>query len=455
MKSLTNNVTKQIGLVLIELLVALAILAILATFSYFGYQQYGLKKDISNGQQYLLELQQKQGLYYLNHRRYARNSEELEMPAAPVGSEKQFEPIKIFSVTGEEINLSGGDFYTAVLDVKENRHPPLVASENGARWFEYDDNCYDLARIGSNSAPLNLDSMTAIDKLRILAKCGFDKADRRWDENAGGKEKKGGSPPQNDFHTNPVAVFYNSLPSEKTGEPPTSLPSESPFCDANQKNKTNTAGAFKNFTVEGYLQSCSCSKDSAILEFSATTNRVQCRRYTACGIEVGTYVEEIVPANCNEIFKCDTVTNQVNGATDANVKTDVIYADPDNSGYENGYRVWCSARGILTVDFNDPTKSTCYAATCKDDGKIGLDENNNLAQYELVFNCSASIANSFPSSEFVIRETTTGNRYRVSCPIGTEMTAVKNDNFRDSTCSSYLCERGKIKDGETNQAGVQ
>ena len=452
MTSLHNRLQMKkntLGVVLIELIVALGIVAILSTFTYLGYQRFAIRKDVSNGKQYLLEFQQKQGLFYLNRRRYATSAEELGMPDAPVGSESQFEPVKIFLVRGDEIDLTGGDFYTATLDIINNRHAPLSVSEDGLRWVEFSPECYEEAKIGPDSQSINIESLSSIQRLKIIAKCRFDQGDQRWDqlvnENqrqfAGVGEGLAGSLPSNQ-----VAIFYHSLPSEVSGEPPRVIPPGDPNCDADDQNTQIFAGNGRNFTIDGSLKTCYCPHNG--VSITQNENGIQCSRYIACGTTPGTYISETNPGICNTIFQCDSVTNLVNGAIEPNVKTDIIYADPDNNDLENGYKVWCSARGVLTVDTGDPRNSTCYQAICSDDGQVVLDEDNNLAQWEIVFNCAEEAADLRAASQQLVVEESTGDVYRVSCDQGTDMN-FKKVEFRSSTCTKYVCSRGEVGIGDS------
>ena len=62
---------KMLGFTLIELLITIAIVSILASIVYPSYAQYVLTAKRSEAQSILLNLANKQELYYLDHRQYA------------------------------------------------------------------------------------------------------------------------------------------------------------------------------------------------------------------------------------------------------------------------------------------------------------------------------------------------------------------------------------------------
>lgn len=64
---------KKSGFTLIELLIVIAILAILAAVAYPSYMQHVLKSKRSEAQSTLIELANRQEMYYLDHHEYAAN----------------------------------------------------------------------------------------------------------------------------------------------------------------------------------------------------------------------------------------------------------------------------------------------------------------------------------------------------------------------------------------------
>ncbi len=62
---------RETGVTLIELMVALAVLAILAAIAYPSYQRHVAKGIRSQGQQFLMDIAQRQEQYMLDQRQYA------------------------------------------------------------------------------------------------------------------------------------------------------------------------------------------------------------------------------------------------------------------------------------------------------------------------------------------------------------------------------------------------
>jgi len=81
---------KQSGFTLTELLIVIAIVGILAGIGYPKYTQYVLKSKRSEAQAALLDLANKQELYYLDHREYADDLTELGKNADPFITESGY-----------------------------------------------------------------------------------------------------------------------------------------------------------------------------------------------------------------------------------------------------------------------------------------------------------------------------------------------------------------------------
>lgn len=440
------------GFSFIELFVAIAVVTILAAITTLSYRSFATKKDMSNGQQYLAELQQKQELFYQNQRRYSNNITELGLPARPVGSETSFIDVKLFVVSREEV---GHAYYTAILDPVNADNPPIAVSEGGERYYEYTSECYQKAGVGTSKNDILPTAMSFYDRFAAVANCRFSAGDIRWDENTKvAKSLKNINATANKA-TNPADALLAVFQQLPVGATPSNYADvqegislktpEVSACNYEAQNKKITAGVYLPITVGDTVQTCSCGSGSVSMQPSATIpGGVECISYTGCGDDSGTFLQKRSNASCTVVQRCDNASNTILGATDGNVKTDVIYANPDGNG-ENGYQVWCSAKGILAVNFQDPTKSTCYGAKCNANGGIYVDETVNLAQYSVSFNCQATTTSAYPSSSQTYTDDN-GDTYRISCPVGTTMN-VDTTNVQDSTCTQYSCSGGKVGSG--------
>ncbi|MCG6201138.1 type IV pilin protein [Psychromonas antarctica] len=75
---------KKSGFTLIELLITIAIVGILAGVAYPSYMQHVLKSKRSEAQSTLMDLANRQEMYYLDHHQYATNlNSELGLSANP------------------------------------------------------------------------------------------------------------------------------------------------------------------------------------------------------------------------------------------------------------------------------------------------------------------------------------------------------------------------------------
>lgn len=91
---------KKSGFTLIELLVVIAIIGILAGIAYPNYMQHVLKSRRSEAQSTLIELANRQEMYYLDHHAYATNLDtDLGLGANPFVSENGYYSIATSSST--------------------------------------------------------------------------------------------------------------------------------------------------------------------------------------------------------------------------------------------------------------------------------------------------------------------------------------------------------------------
>jgi prepilin-type N-terminal cleavage/methylation domain-containing protein len=438
------------GFALVELMVALAVVAVLATIGNLSYRSFAAKKDISNGQQYLVELQQKQEVFFQNYRRYATTTAELGLPASPIGSERFYGQIKMFVLDRQTV---GRNYFSAVLDPVNPEYRPLVITESGERVFEYDPKCFEAAGVGDTAYKNNTQpNAMSFDKVvASVAYCRYSTGDVRWDQNQQARAGVGsgsGTPPS----TGPGAPksFLQLLVSAVTpSSTPSTLDPNLPVCDAKEKNGAVGAGQFRNFNVNGKIQTCSCAASSATM--SVIGSQVMCQQYDGCDAD-GNYQLASQPAGCSLVYNCAPDAIDIPGTTPAGVETDEIFTV--TSGGEDGYKVSCKGPGILTVNFNDPCASTCYTTKCNADGTVTMDESNNLAQCKKTFSCEDTLKNNYPAEMQVVQEISSGDYYRVSCNAGTLLT-VDSYKVSESTCTSFVCSQGSFGIGEESSATVK
>jgi len=134
------------GFSLIELMITVAIIGILSTIAYPSYQQYVVRGDRANGQQFLMDLAQRQEQFLIDSRKYGSVAD-LNM-ALPAGVAQDFD----LSIT-----LNGDDerpFFQAVLAPKStlmSNDGSLFINNRGERWR--DAGCAtDPCLVGSTTA---------------------------------------------------------------------------------------------------------------------------------------------------------------------------------------------------------------------------------------------------------------------------------------------------------------
>lgn len=97
-------IKKNQGFTLIELLITIAIIGLLAGIAYPAYTQHVLKAKRSEAQTALVDLANKQEMFYLDHRKYAENLKtELGMSANPFITENGY-----YSITTTSVNAAAG-----------------------------------------------------------------------------------------------------------------------------------------------------------------------------------------------------------------------------------------------------------------------------------------------------------------------------------------------------------
>ena len=119
---------KNKGFTLIELLVVIAIIGILAGVAYPSYVQYALKSKRTEAQSALVELANRQEMYYLDHHKYATDLKtELGLSANPFITENKYYSIATssasatvdFTLTATAINTQAADTDCAKLSINQ------------------------------------------------------------------------------------------------------------------------------------------------------------------------------------------------------------------------------------------------------------------------------------------------------------------------------------------------
>ena len=117
------------GFTLIELLVAVAIISILAGVAYPSYMDYVLKSKRSEAQSILLDIANRQEMYYLDHHQYASNLKtELGLSTDPFITENGYYSVSSssatatidFTLTATAINTQAKDSDCAKLEINQN-----------------------------------------------------------------------------------------------------------------------------------------------------------------------------------------------------------------------------------------------------------------------------------------------------------------------------------------------
>lgn len=136
------------GFSLIELLVAVAIIGILAGVAYPSYMEYVLKSKRTEAQSALIDIANRQEMYYLDNRQYATNlNTQLGLSANPFISENGYYSISTssasatidFTLTAVPVSTStqAADTDCATLTIKQDQSKAAFNSDgdrNSACW---------------------------------------------------------------------------------------------------------------------------------------------------------------------------------------------------------------------------------------------------------------------------------------------------------------------------------
>ncbi|MCW8994695.1 MAG: type IV pilin protein, partial [Psychromonas sp.] len=129
---------KKNGFTLIELLIAVAIIGILAGVAYPTYMHYVLTAKRSEAQSTLMDLANRQEMYYLDHHQYAVNLKtELGLSANPFISENGYYSVSSssakvtadFTLTATAINTQAADSDCAQLEINQNLERTATSSD--------------------------------------------------------------------------------------------------------------------------------------------------------------------------------------------------------------------------------------------------------------------------------------------------------------------------------------
>ncbi|WP_354623359.1 type IV pilin protein [Psychromonas sp. MME2] len=120
---------KKSGFTLIELLISIAIIAILAGVAYPSYMQHVLKSKRSEAQSALVDIANRQEMYYLDHHQYATNlATDLGLSANPFITDNGYYRIVTssakatvdFTLTATAIGTQAADSECATLTITQS-----------------------------------------------------------------------------------------------------------------------------------------------------------------------------------------------------------------------------------------------------------------------------------------------------------------------------------------------
>jgi type IV pilus assembly protein PilE len=89
------NIGRQLGVTLIELLIAIVLISIIAASAYPSYTQYVVRAKRTAGKSVLLQVADRQQQYFMDNKRYATALTSLGYPESPfmIGDDGEYVPI--------------------------------------------------------------------------------------------------------------------------------------------------------------------------------------------------------------------------------------------------------------------------------------------------------------------------------------------------------------------------
>lgn len=135
----TLSKTQSAGFTLIELMVTVGIVGILASIAYPNYIDYMIKARRSQGQQYLMDLAQKQQQYILDTRKYATQTTLTTAVPAPTDVATYYS-----GPTQTLDNTAAPPTYTLKLTARSSKmlkdDGDLIIQHDGLRWRDMNSN---------------------------------------------------------------------------------------------------------------------------------------------------------------------------------------------------------------------------------------------------------------------------------------------------------------------------